>query len=104
MNIRFARFAALGAAAALSLGGIAGASAQGDTTIKMIAAQYTPQMQPYFDQLTTAFEAANPGIKVEVEVVSWADNALDQKIEDARPDRPGAGHREPQLLRELRCG
>ncbi len=78
MNTRFARFAALGAAAALSLGGVAGASAQGDTTIKMIAAQYTDQMQPYFDQLATAFEAANPGIKVEVEVVNW--NDIDQKV------------------------
>ncbi len=78
MNTRFARFAALGAAAALSLGGIAGASAQGDQTITMIAAGYTPDMQPYFDQLSTAFEAANPGIKVDVQVVSW--NDIDQKV------------------------
>ena len=35
-------------------------------------------MQPYFDQLATAFEAANPGIKVEVEVVNW--NDIDQKV------------------------
>ena len=64
----------------LSLGATAGASAQGDQTITMIAAGYTDDMQPYFDQLTTAFEAANPDITVDVQVVSWADNALDQKI------------------------
>ena len=78
MNTRFTRLAALGPAALLALGVTAGASAQGDTTIKMIAAQYTDQMQPYFDELATAFEAANPGIKVEVEVVSW--NDIDQQV------------------------
>ena len=44
----------------------------------MIAAGYTTDMQPYFDQLSTAFEAANPGINVDVQVVSW--NDIDQKV------------------------
>ena len=79
MNKRFAQIATVGAAALL-LSASPVANAQTPTALTMIAAAYTPDMQPYFDQLATAFEAANPDITVDVQVVSWADNALDQKI------------------------
>lgn len=55
--------------------GSAGSEAQ---TIRMVAAQYTDQMQPYYDDLVERFEANNPDINVEVEVVSW--NDIDQKL------------------------
>jgi multiple sugar transport system substrate-binding protein len=52
--------------------------ASGPQTIRVIAAQYTDDMQPYFDDLVTRFEAENENITVEVEVVSW--NDIDQKL------------------------
>lgn len=78
MNKRFAQVATAGATAALLLSTGLVAHAQSPTAIHMIAAQYTDQMQPYFDQLVTAFEAANPDITVTVDVVSW--NDIDQKV------------------------
>jgi len=48
------------------------------SSIKLIAAEYTPEMQGFYDTLVTDFEAANPDINVDVEVVSW--NDIDQKI------------------------
>lgn len=82
-------------AAALVLSGCAtdssstGSSSSGDSssssgssgeqvTIRMVAAQYTDQMQPYYDDLVARFEADNADVNVEVEVVSW--NDIDQKI------------------------
>ena len=75
---RTVRLVALGAAAtlAMSIGSVA--SAQDKQVITMIAAQYTDNMQPYFDQLSASFEEANPQYDVQVEVVSW--NDIDQKI------------------------
>jgi len=55
-----------------------GSAAAEETTIRVVAAQYTDDMQPYFDDLVTRFEADNPNITVEVEVVSW--NDIDQKL------------------------
>jgi multiple sugar transport system substrate-binding protein len=55
-----------------------GATSSEPVTIRMIAAQYTDDMQPYFDDLVTRFEAENENITVEVEVVSW--NDIDQKL------------------------
>jgi len=78
MNKRFAQMATVGAAAALLLTSSPVAHAQSPTAITMIAAQYTNQMRPYFDQLVKAFEAANPDITVDVQVVSW--NDIDQKV------------------------
>lgn len=67
-------------AAVVALSGCAATdSASGEqVTIRMVAAQYTDQMQPYYDDLVSRFEAENPDINVEVEVVSW--NDIDQKI------------------------
>lgn len=47
-------------------------------TIRLVAAQYTDNMQAYYDDLVSRFQADNPNITVEVEVVSW--NDIDQKI------------------------
>ncbi|MFM1779452.1 MAG: hypothetical protein RIS51_597 [Actinomycetota bacterium] len=56
-----------------------GGTATGETqTIRVVAAQYTDNMQAYYDDLVSRFEAENPNINVEVEVVSW--NDIDQKI------------------------
>lgn len=67
-------------AAVVALSGCAATdSASGEqVTIRMVAAQYTDQMQPYYDDLVSRFEAENPDINVEVEVVSW--NDIDQKL------------------------
>jgi len=43
------------------------------TTITAVMAQYTEAMEPYYDDLVERFEAENPDITVEVEVVSWLD-------------------------------
>lgn len=87
------RGAALALSGLLAAGALAGCAAEsaeetssgssGSTgseaqTIRMVAAQYTDQMQPYYDDLVERFEADNPDITVEVEVVSW--NDIDQKL------------------------
>lgn len=80
MNIKkWVRGVAVAATGLLAMTGLSACSAEpANTTIRVIAAQYTDEMQPYFDDLVTRFEADNPNITVEVEVVSW--NDIDQKI------------------------
>jgi multiple sugar transport system substrate-binding protein len=80
MATRLSRLVTLGAAGLLVVAGAAPAAAQDKTSIHMIAASYTQQMQPYFDDLAARFMEANPDIEVTVEVVSWDQNALDNKI------------------------
>ena len=80
MTQRFGRFVAAGAAGLLVMAGAVPALAQDKTSIHMVAAGYTQQMQPYFDDLATRFMEANPDIDATVEVVSWDQNALDNKI------------------------
>ena len=89
-----------GAVGLLAVGLVAPATAQDGTSLEMIAAQYTDEMQPYFDDLAARFMEANPDIDVKVQVVSW--NDIDQTVKTRVADRRAAGHREPQLLRELR--
>jgi multiple sugar transport system substrate-binding protein len=63
----------------LTMAGLTSCAAEaGPVTIRVVAAQYTDDMQPYFDDLVERFEADNTNITVEVEVVSW--NDIDQKI------------------------
>jgi multiple sugar transport system substrate-binding protein len=69
--------AAAGLMAVTALAGCA-TDSSGPQTIRVVAAQYTDDMQAYYDDLVTRFEAANPNITVEVEVVSW--NDIDQKL------------------------
>ena len=61
-----------------SSGGSSSGGSGDQVTIRMVAAQYTDAMQPYYDDLVSRFEADNPDVNVEVEVVSW--NDIDQKL------------------------
>jgi multiple sugar transport system substrate-binding protein len=83
--------AALALSGLLAAGALAGCSAESadegssdsgsgseSQTIRVVAAQYTDAMQGYYDDLVERFEADNPNITVEVEVVSW--NDIDQKL------------------------
>ncbi|MCX5126726.1 extracellular solute-binding protein [Streptomyces sp. NBC_00347] len=58
-------------------------SHEGPVTLRLVAADYevggqSDSTEQYWDALITAFEAAHPGIKVEVEVVSW--DSVDRKV------------------------
>ncbi|MFD0329316.1 ABC transporter substrate-binding protein [Streptacidiphilus monticola] len=59
-----------------------GSSADGTTTIKLVAADYGSNGQnpskAYWDGVVSAFEQANPKIKVDVTVISWDD--IDAKL------------------------
>ncbi len=41
-------------------------------TIKVVFMEYDPKANPYYTNLGTEFEKANPGTKVEVEIIPWA--------------------------------
>ncbi|MCX5211324.1 extracellular solute-binding protein [Kitasatospora sp. NBC_00240] len=66
---------------ALLLTGCGGASGS-DVTLKLVAADYgddeATSSRPYWEDLARRFEAANPKIKVKVEVVSW--NDIDKRV------------------------
>ncbi len=49
-----------------------------DVTLKLVMAAYTDDMVDYYDGLAQDFENANPGIKVEVDVVAWPE--IGQKV------------------------
>ena len=42
-----------------------------DIVINFLGAQYSDKTEPYLKQVCTDFEAANPGIKVNLEIVGW---------------------------------
>lgn len=65
-----------GTAAAAALLG-ATAMAQADT-LRVTVAEYSSKTGPYFEKAATAFEAANPGTDVQIEVVPW--DVLQQKL------------------------
>ncbi|MFJ6864340.1 extracellular solute-binding protein [Streptomyces termitum] len=54
----------------------------GDVTLRLVAADYDltggNTTKKYWDDLVTAFQAGHPGIKVQVDVVSWDD--VDRKV------------------------
>ena len=54
------------------------ASAAEASTVRVTIAEYSKGTGPYFDAAAKAFEAANPGTKIQIEVVPW-DN-LQQKL------------------------
>jgi len=81
---------ALGFAGVLALtacgssGGGGGSSADGTVTIKFVAADYGDptqgnSSQQYWDSVASAFEKANPKIKVDVTVINW--NDIDAKVQ-----------------------
>lgn len=69
---------ALAAALGLAVTALFSAPAKAaDVELKMVAADYA-NMQPFWDDLAAKFAAANPGIKVKVDVVSW--ETIDDKV------------------------
>ena len=73
---RISAFAAIGLAA--SLAATAAPAQAAVVTIKLVMASYTDAMTPYYTDLITRFETANPGIKVELDVVAWPE--IGQKV------------------------
>lgn len=55
---------------ALALLAMSGA-AIGETTVDFTVAEYSSKTGPYFEEVAAAFEAENPDIKINVEVVPW---------------------------------
>jgi len=78
MTKRLTGLVTVGAAGLLAVAGAVPAAAQDGTSIEMIAAQYTVDMQPYFDDLAARFMEENPDIDVTVQVVDW--NNIDQVV------------------------
>lgn len=75
--------AALGLSAALSLTACGGAGDEGDgKTITFVAAEYSTNTEPYWKDLIAKFEKANPGLKVDLQVVNWDD--IDSQRQGAR--------------------
>lgn len=75
-----AAVAALGMTVALS--GCGSSSGSGDVTLKLVAADYDvaggESSKKYWADLSAAFEAENPGIKIDVQIESW--NDVDRKV------------------------
>ncbi|MEU8616341.1 extracellular solute-binding protein [Streptomyces sp. NPDC048623] len=73
---------ALGLTAGLSGCGTLGGDGGGDVTLKLVAADYDlsggDSTKKYWEGLVTAFEAKNPGVKVQVQIESW--NDVDRKV------------------------
>ncbi|WP_443071364.1 ABC transporter substrate-binding protein [Streptomyces sp. NBC_01465] len=81
------RFVGLTAAVAalgmtVTLAGCGVGTGSGDVTLKVVAANYDPNDGPstkqYWDKVASAFEAKNPGIKIDVTVYSWT--VVDAKV------------------------
>ncbi|MGW4895816.1 extracellular solute-binding protein [Kitasatospora sp. NPDC004240] len=62
--------------------GGAGGSSGGNVTLKLVAADYgdkaSNSSKTYWDGVAAAFTAANPGIKVDVQVINW--NDIDKQV------------------------
>ena len=87
MNKRVLGLSAVCAVGALALtscssSGGSGASADGTVTLKLVAADYgdkaTNSSTLYWNDLVKSFEAANPKIKVDVQVINW--NDIDKQV------------------------
>ncbi|AXE76363.1 extracellular solute-binding protein [Streptomyces atratus] len=67
----------IGALALTACGGSGGASADGDVTLKLVAADYGDKTANsstrYWQDVAKRFTAANPKIKVDVQVINWND-------------------------------
>ncbi|CAM5446855.1 Extracellular solute-binding protein OS=Streptomyces alboniger OX=132473 GN=CP975_15865 PE=4 SV=1 [Streptomyces alboniger] len=77
-----AAVAALGMAGVLA--GCGGPGDSGDVTLKLVAADYgdsaANSSQKYWDKVVKGFEDENPGIKVDVTVLSW--NDVDREVKE----------------------
>lgn len=62
--------------------GGSGGSGGGNVTLKLVAADYgdkaSNSSKAYWDGVATAFTAANPGIRVDVQVINW--NDIDKQV------------------------
>lgn len=72
----------LGLTAGLSGCGALGGDSGGDVTLRLVAADYDltggDSTKKYWNGLVAAFEAKNPGVKVQVQIESW--NDVDRKV------------------------
>lgn len=60
------------AASALAIGALgAVAPAQAQTTVDFTVAEYSSKTGPYFEKVAAAFEAENPDIDINIQVVPW---------------------------------
>jgi len=68
-------------AVALTAAGLAGfvAPALQADTVRVTVAYYSDQTEPYFKQMAEAFEKANPGNDIKIEMVNW--DTLQQKLQ-----------------------
>ena len=66
------------AAVALTAIGLAGLTAQAET-VRVTVAYYSDQTEPYFKKMAEAFEKANPGNTIQIEMVNW--DTLQQKLQ-----------------------
>ncbi len=73
MSLHWLKVAAVGSVAAIAL-----ASAAYAQTVRVTVAEYSSKTGPYFEKAATAFEAANPGTDIQIEVVPW--DVLQQKL------------------------
>ncbi|NBR94462.1 MAG: carbohydrate ABC transporter substrate-binding protein, partial [Actinobacteria bacterium] len=73
---KIAAVAALGFATSFAVAAVPSQAA--DVTLKLVMASYTDDMVNYYDGLSQDFENANPGIKVDVDVVAWPE--IGQKV------------------------
>ena len=63
---------------AVGLAGFLAPAAQADT-VRVTVAYYSDQTEPYFKQMAAAFEKANPGDTIQIEMVNW--DTLQQKLQ-----------------------
>jgi multiple sugar transport system substrate-binding protein len=63
---------------ALTALGLTGLTAQADT-VRVTVAFYSDQTEPYFKKMAEAFEKANPGNTIKIEMVNW--DTLQQKLQ-----------------------
>lgn len=87
-----AKVAALGLSAALAFTAAACGSESGEgdgKTITFVAAEYSDKTEPYWKDLIGKFEKANPGLKVDLQVISWDDidgHVQNLVLNDKAPD------------------
>lgn len=77
ISVLAAALAACGGSSDKSSGGNA-ANGPAKGTITFLAADYSALTKPYWEDLIARFEKANPGAKVELQVVDW--NDINQKV------------------------
>lgn len=63
-------------AAGLSLAALTSIAVAG--TVRVTVAEYSAKTGPYFEEAKKAFEAANPGVEIQLELVPW--DTLQQKL------------------------